>query len=119
MSQIDPDVLQPVTSVSGGVYATRRGAKSINIVQDHKIAEEDDSIVEKDTVDERDVRKKQVYIFTPRSSCSTAEMKQNYRPLEDGKHFGEGLYGIEMCLLPLLIVSSGLPISQSVSSMGI
>ncbi|RQM05800.1 hypothetical protein DH86_00002111 [Scytalidium sp. 3C] len=52
-------VLQPVTSVSGGVYATRRGAKSINIVQDHKIAEEDDSIVEKDTVDERDVRKKQ------------------------------------------------------------
>lgn len=62
--QFDLDALQPVTS-SRGVYSTRKGQKSDDIgvrspAKGHTIDEENGSVIEKDVVDERDIRKKQV-----------------------------------------------------------
>lgn len=60
----DSEAVQPVTSTGGGVYATRKGRKSVDTgksVQDHKIIDEENgSVIEKDVLDERDVRKRQV-----------------------------------------------------------
>jgi hypothetical protein len=60
--QFDSNALQPIISSGGGVYSKRKGRTSFEtpVAVDDKIVEEDDSIIEKDVVDERDVRKKQV-----------------------------------------------------------
>ncbi|KAH8690454.1 putative potassium transporter [Talaromyces proteolyticus] len=55
--ELDSDVI----SRGGGVFSTRKAQKSLDITVDHKVVDEDDSILEKDVVDERDVRKKQSY----------------------------------------------------------
>jgi hypothetical protein len=66
------DAIQPVTSTGGGVYTTRKGRKSIdkNLANDHtdqSIDEENGSVFEKDVLDERNVRVKQVQILTTSS----------------------------------------------------
>jgi hypothetical protein len=67
--KFDSEAVQPVTSTSGGVYATRKGRKSIDksVAKDQTnqtIDEEDGFVIEKDVLDERDVRKKQVWTWT-------------------------------------------------------
>jgi hypothetical protein len=59
--QLDSNALQPIISSGGGVYSKRKGRKDSVVVD--KIVEDDTSIIEKDVVDERDVRKKQVCSF--------------------------------------------------------
>jgi hypothetical protein len=63
------DAIRPVASAGGGVYATRQGRKSLdkNLANNHlnkRIDEENGSVFEKDILDERDVRVKQVQILT-------------------------------------------------------
>ncbi|KAJ6096864.1 potassium transporter [Penicillium sp. IBT 16267x] len=58
--QLDSNALQPIISSGGGVYSKRKGRKD-SVVVDDKIVEDDTSIIEKDVVDERDVRKKQSF----------------------------------------------------------
>jgi hypothetical protein len=60
--QLDSNALQPINSSGGGVYSKRKGRKD-SVVVDDKIVEDYASIIEKDVVDERDVRKKQVCSF--------------------------------------------------------
>jgi hypothetical protein len=67
--QFESEVLQPVTSIGGGVYATRRGLKSVNEPHaedqtSQPTDEENGSVIEKDVLDERDVRTKQVRTWT-------------------------------------------------------
>ena len=62
--EFDSEAVQPVTSTGGGVY-TRRGRKSIDesLAKDQTkqtTDEENGSVIEKDVLDERDVRRKQV-----------------------------------------------------------
>jgi hypothetical protein len=60
--QLDSNALQPIISSGGGIYSKRKGRKD-SVVVDDKIVEDDISVLEKDVVDERDVRKKQVCGF--------------------------------------------------------
>jgi hypothetical protein len=70
--EFDSEALQTVTSTGGGVYATRRGRKSVDKHlskdQTNQTSDEENvSVVEKEVLDERDVRKKQVRTWTTSS----------------------------------------------------
>ena len=67
--EFESEVVQTVTSTGGGVYATRRGRKSVDkhLPKDQTSDEENVSVVEKEVLDERDVRKKQVRTWTTSS----------------------------------------------------
>lgn len=67
--EFDSEAIQPVPSTGGGVYATRRGRKSVDesLVKaqtEQMTDEENGSVIEKDVLDERDVRRKQVPTWT-------------------------------------------------------
>ena len=75
--EFDSGTIHPVTSAGGGVYTTRRGRKSIDESlakhqTDQAIDEENGSVTEKDVLDERDVREKQVRFYHTLTGDSTA-----------------------------------------------
>jgi hypothetical protein len=75
--EFDSEAIQPVTSIGGGVYATRRGRKSVDasLAKDQTSQttdEENGSIIEKDVLDKRDVRRKQVLTWTTSAGDPTA-----------------------------------------------
>lgn len=68
--QVGSVLLEPTASIGGGVYSTRQGRTKHettgvkSITGSYSIDEESDSIIEKDVIEERDIRKKQVHVFT-------------------------------------------------------
>jgi hypothetical protein len=89
--EIDPEADQP-PSPGGGVYATRSWRKGIDetLAKDQtkqKSDEEDASIIEKDVIDERDVRRKQVLTWT--TPLATQQLTMNLSRLENCKRYGE------------------------------
>jgi hypothetical protein len=88
----DSEAVQHVPSTGGGVYATRRGRKSVDesLAKDQTkqtIDEENSSVIEKDVLDERDVKKKQVPTWTTSAGDPTANHESSR--LEDGQRYGE------------------------------
>ena len=75
--EFDSEAIQPVTSIGGGVYPTRRGRKSVEEslakAQTKQTTDEEiGSVIEKDVLDERDVRRKQVPTWTTSAGDPTA-----------------------------------------------
>lgn len=75
--EIDPEAVQRTPSPGGGVYATRSWRKGIDETlakdQTKKTSDEEDaSVIEKDVIDERDVRTKQVLTWTTPAGDPTA-----------------------------------------------
>lgn len=59
----DSDAIQNVFSTGGGIYATRKERKSMeDAISSNQADEQNGSIIEKDVIDERDVKKRQVRI---------------------------------------------------------